>query len=90
MTWDERRKDDNNFLAVIRWNAEDVRAEMESRLMRNVTDDELDAVLDGFDEETLKDRSIELGWEVLGQLTDDAMQKAGIKEDDDDMEGQER
>lgn len=81
MTWDERHKDDENFIAVIRWSAEDVRAEMESRLMRNVMDDELDVVLGGFDAETLRDRSIELGWEVLGQLTADAMRAAGIKED---------
>lgn len=81
MTWDERHKDDENFIAVIRWSAEDVRAEMESRLMRNVMDDELDAVLGNLDAETLKDRGIELGWEVLGQLTADAMQAAAIKED---------
>ena len=81
MTWKERYKDDDNFIAVIRWSEEDVRAEMESRLMRSVSDDELDDVLSGFDAETLKDRSIELGWKVLGQLTADAMQRAGIKED---------
>lgn len=81
MTWDERHKDDENFIAVIRWSAEDVRAQMESRLMRSVTDDELEAVLDDFDDETLKERCIEEGWGILSQLTDDAMQYAGIKED---------
>ena len=81
MTWKERYKDDDNFIAVIRWSADDVREELERRLKREATDDELSDVLDNFDAETLKDRSIELGWEIVSQLTDDAMQAAGIKED---------
>lgn len=81
MTWKERYKDDDeNFIAVIRWSADDVRSELESRLMREATDDELFDVLENLDAETLKDRSIEEGWSILSQLTADAMQKAGIKE----------
>ena len=80
-TWKERYKDDDeNFIAVIRWSADDVREELRHCLEREPTDDELDAVLDNFDAETLRDRSIEEGWEILGQLTADAVRAAGIKE----------
>lgn len=78
---DDRKKDDSNFLAVIRWHKDDIRYVLNNRLRRLVTDKDVDAVAERINRNELKSRSIEEGWTILERLVDDALAESGIKED---------
>lgn len=78
---EDRKKDDGNFLAVIRWHKDDIRYVLNNRLRRLVTDKDVDAVAEHINRNELKSRNIEEGWTILERLVDDALAESGIKED---------
>lgn len=78
---EDRKKDDSNFLAVIRWHKDDIRYVLNNRLRRLVTDKDVDAVAERINRSVLKSRNIEEGWTILEQLVDDALAESGIKEE---------
>lgn len=78
---EDRKKDDGNFLVVIRWHKDDIRYVLNNRMRRLVTDKDVDAVAEHINCSVLKSRNIEEGWTILEQLVDDALAESGIKED---------
>ena len=55
-------------IAGIRWSSDDLYVALDVRLGRKPTDAEMEYYMSAIQWDVLEDRSIELGWEILGDL----------------------
>ena len=64
---DEKKKEEQNWYAMARWHADDIKQHAKMRFDLDITDEQAEEWL-SMHESNIADRMVEMGWDVIDSL----------------------